>query len=148
MHEELNRALASSSLPAGTALGPSGFAAARTRSGALFLRKGAEKGPLSAFAQVCSARGMGPDTSLRFMEELLKANLPWKLPEPCRISMDAEGRVWLSRTFTQQEQEAPDFASQMDQFLAIVSEHLSKMRAAAEAARRDNPFDGTGGLYS
>ncbi|MGN0908642.1 MAG: type III secretion system chaperone [Succinivibrio sp.] len=91
---------------------------------------------------------MGPDTSLRLMEELLKANLPWELPEPCRLSMDAEGRVWLSRTFTQQEQDAPDFAAQLDKFLAIVADHLSKLRAMAEAARRDNPFDGTGGLYS
>lgn len=148
MHDDLNRAIAKSPLPAGTALGASGFAAARVEGGALFLKKGAEKGPLAAFCQICTARGMGPDTSLRFMEELLKANLPGELPEPCRISMDAEGRIWLSRTFMQQEQDDPLFPHELGAFAQGIAAHSLKVRAMAEAARRDNPFDGTGGLYS
>ena len=117
MHDDLNRRLASTSLPEGTALDAKGFASARCEGVAVFLRKLSEHGALMIFAALGQASDLNEGQMLEACRALLALNLPGGTEHPLRYSMDREGRIWLGLNVPQEDQEGASLECLVDSFL-------------------------------
>ncbi len=117
MHDDLNRRLASTSLPEGTALDATGFAAARCAGVAVFLRKLPGHGTLMIFAALGQASDLNEGQMLEACRALLALNLPGGTEHPMRYSMDREGRIWLGLNIPQEDQEGAGLERLVDSFI-------------------------------